>query len=251
MKASLYLDDVNQPKAGRLGLAFAVTSTIYVGIVMLAIAVTLSTSSEFGAVGPVGNSIAEQLFPQLAPLAATAQSLFFLGALVLLVSPIYDRVAIFIVLQSIAAVSAMIPAAQLPWIIEVLIRLAVTYAGVITLCALNEVPWRVLVFFFWPPYWVETVAGKNKKYPKQLCVLGSELLGWGYSIIATNHLIASLLVFVGCGFLALFAWRGMKQKYPLCEYWFVLNLIYAAGFGLQAIHRIWILVYPQDQVYHL
>ncbi len=158
--------------------------------------------------------------------------MYLVGAVILIAAPVRARAWIFVVLQVNAALSCLVPLLYLSAMYEMSLRLVITYAGIGVLCALGDVKadcfWKVL-----PWHWAPTLAGRYGAV--QTCILGSEFLGWGYALMATNEVIAYGLIFTGGIYLTRFSWMGMKDNLPLARPWFRLNVIYAVGNGLNTI----------------
>jgi hypothetical protein len=217
-----------------------IDGSVHLGIAVLALGVLVSVANDFCPgwfhwLGQIAAPLTRAAFPMLPPLTGMAQLLCFAGAVILLAAPIYSRAWIFIVLQTMAAVSCLIPILELSTVHEAILRLLLTYCGIGALILLRQVEasslWRVVM----PHYWVQCLIGRHGPMPT--CIVGSEFLGWGYAMMGTSPLLAYFLVFTGSVFLTRFAFLGMKQHLPLAHQWYVLNWIYVVGFGAKLFLR--------------
>jgi hypothetical protein len=176
------------------------------------------------------------LFPTMPPFQAVVQALFFLGCVLMAVTPVLKRMPVFIVLQANAIISTLIPAANLTAAGEVVARLGMTYAGIAVLIALAQIPvsclWQVLD----PRYWWRSFAGRNGPVPA--AVLGTECLGFGFALMGTNELVGWILAFVANLFLFRFSTLQLRTGQPIARHWVRLNL---ALLGLRAVKIVLLL----------
>lgn len=165
--------------------------------------------------------------PAFTPLGAATQTVFFLGALVLLIKPAKVRAWLFIVVQLIAAGSAAVPALGLGTWWELGLRTVLSLFGLAILYTKGAMPGSPAVLLN-PITWL--LAPTNRYGPAVTVFVGAELLAFGYACMGTSQICGFVLVGVGClwlGFASLAAWRAGD---PLGLNWLVLNWgIYVPG----------------------
>jgi hypothetical protein len=168
-----------------------------------------------------------KVFPTIGGASALAQVLFFVGAVLLIHEPLRVRAWTFVILQAMAAISALIPALLLPTWAELIVRVGLTELGVLFLVHKREVKWSLMWQLFNPVFVVKAPFRTEDRTP--ICMIGAEILSYGYVLFGSNPLIGWILVFVGASYLVWYAYLEKKSGQALGAPWFRLNVTYFLG----------------------
>ncbi len=209
---------------------------VFLGMALLIFAITIGVAEDYSpslfqplVQAVVGNT--GRIFPGLSPQGGVAQILLFIGGVVLLIPPLLRKSWVFTVLQVIIALSALLPIWMLSAPVEAGTRLTITYAGLVSLIWLRELPLASLWKMLSPLYWCQSFKGVNG--PNPMAAIGTEFFGWGYVFMGTNQLLSWSLIFAGAIFLTRFAWLGMKNQVAMAQAWLVLNIAFAVAAALK------------------